>query len=105
MGGQKEATAAATEEAKAEEEEVPNNWEYEKAVFFWKLKADTTTEDVKAFLTKIGPLDYCYVATDADGNTKKLGRAKFRPVAAVEDKKLTKDQAILKARARACENA
>ena len=91
---------------KAKTTAVPCNFEFEKAVFFRKLDASTSDETIRAALTTFGPLDYCYIARDEAGASKKLGRAKFRAVAiAAEDSPLEKDAAILQARRRAVENA
>ena len=84
-----------------DEEFVPCNYEYEKAVFFWKLDPKTTAATMKTLLEKYGGLDYCYIATKEDGTSKCLGRAKFKPIATKEDKNLSKQEAINKARQRA----
>lgn len=89
----------AQQEQKKEEEYVPCNFEYEKAVFFWKLSDETTTETMKDLLSKYGPLDYCYVVSSQ--KRAKLGRAKFKPVALSEDKGLSKEEIMKKARQRA----
>ena len=98
------ANMAVQEEKTKEEEYVPCNYEYEKSVFFWKLSENTTAETMEKLLEKYGEckLDYCYVATnDKDGSSKCLGRAKFKPMALIEDKDLDKDEVIKKARQRA----
>ena len=92
---------ASQETEEKDEEFVPCNYEYEKAVFFWKLDAKTTADTMRGLLEKYGKLDYCYVATKDDGTSKCLGRAKFKPIATAEDKNLGKNEAILKARQRA----
>ena len=71
--------------AREEEPPVPCNYEFEKAVFFRKLSPDTTDAAIRALLETHGPVDYCYVAREEDGASKRLGRAKFRAVAAAED--------------------
>ena len=51
-------------------------------------------------------MDYCYIAKDGDGNSMKIGRAKFRAISIqVEDCALDKDTRILISRQRAVENA
>ena len=80
----------------------------EKAVFFRKLAPGTTDATVRALLERFGPLDYCYVARDpGTGASKRIGRAKFRPVAVpAEDAGLgSKGRRILRARQRAVDNA
>eukprot|EP01084_Bolivina_argentea_P066084 120454_1 len=86
------------------EEYIPCNYEYEKAVFFWKLNPNTTAETMRKLLEEYGKckLDYCYIAMDNKDRTSKcLGRAKFKPMASIEDKDLNKNDAINKSRQRA----
>ena len=86
--------------------EAPCNEEYEKAVFFRRLSPSTTDATMRRVLSQFGPLDYCYVAKGRDGQSLRIGRAKFRPVAiATEDGKQDKVERILRARQRAVDNA
>ncbi|GMH84210.1 hypothetical protein TrST_g13489 [Triparma strigata] len=86
--------------------DVPCNEEYEKSVFFRRLNEDTTDDTIITLLSEFGPLDYCYIARDAQGVSNKIGRAKFRPVSnPANDKHLNKTERILSARQRAIDNA
>ena len=102
-GGENDVTPAPQEGALGS---GSGNFEYEKSVVFRKLDPSTTDEDMRAALGAFGALDYCYVAKDDAGASKRLGRAKFRAEADAEaDAALSKDQAILAARERAVNNA
>ena len=88
----------------------PCNYEYEKSVFFRRLDPTTTDETMRLKLEVFGPLDYCYIARDMEGNSMRIGRAKFRPVAVSDnqqghDEKGNKVWRIWQARQKAVDNA
>lgn len=85
--------------------EPPCNFEYEKSVFFRRLNRGTEDETIQNLLEQFGPLDYCYIARDKDGNSTRIGRAKFKSVGASSDEELERNEWILIARQRAVDNA